>query len=128
MSGKNQNQKAGGGPRGLRTTENQIPHKVKMKFKEHKYYTDKDKPIFYAGKIYELEGADWIQRWLKRGGEIVQDARPAPAPTPSNPSVVVPKSGAPAGDNKPENKETTPVQGKAPEAPKPGEATKLESK
>lgn len=116
-----------GGPRGLRTTEDLAPGKVKMKFKEDKFYTDRDKPIFEAGKVYELEGADWIQRWLKRGGEIVHDARPAPAPAPVDPSTVVPKSGAPVDDKKSETKETSPEQGKAP-APKPGVVTKPEEK
>ena len=45
---------------------------VRMVFKEHKYYNDMDTPMFEAGKVYMLEGADWIARWLKRGGEIVE--------------------------------------------------------
>lgn len=51
------------------------PSKVKMKFKEHKYYNDLDSPIFEAGKVYEIEGSEWIQRWLKRGGEIVDEVK-----------------------------------------------------
>jgi len=47
------------------------PKKVFMRFEENKFYNDQEKPIFEAGKVYELEGADWIQRWVKRGGEIV---------------------------------------------------------
>lgn len=45
---------------------------VKMKFKEDKFYTDRSKPYFEKGKIYEVKGTDQIQRWLKRGGEIVE--------------------------------------------------------
>jgi hypothetical protein len=45
---------------------------VKMKFSEHKYYNDLNKPMFMAGEVYVLEGVEWISRWLKRGGEIVQ--------------------------------------------------------
>lgn len=109
-----------GGPRGLRTTETLAPGKVKMKFKEDKFYNDRHTPIFKAGEVYELEGEAWIQRWIKRGGEIVKDARPVPVHTP-DPSVVIPnpKSGAPVGDKEPETKETNPTQGKAP-APKLG--------
>lgn len=56
----------------LKITEKLAPGKVKMKFSEHKYYNDLNKPLFMAGEVYELEGADWIQRWVKRGGEIVE--------------------------------------------------------
>lgn len=66
----------------------QILSKVKMVFKEHKYYRDPNKPIFYAGKTYELEGSDWIQRWLKRGGKIVEGDLNFPEVKP-DPSVIV---------------------------------------
>lgn len=47
--------------------------KVKMTFSEHKYYgKTMDVPHFEKGKVYEVVGADMIQRWLKRGGVIVQ--------------------------------------------------------
>jgi hypothetical protein len=68
--------------------------KVLMRFSEHKFYNDLNKPIFEAGKIYELEGAAWIQRWTKRGGEIVENAKEAtaeahiPPPAESNPVPV----------------------------------------
>lgn len=52
--------------------------KVLMRFKEHKYYNDLGKPIYEAGKIYEITGAAWIQRWQKRGGEIVEDPKAKP--------------------------------------------------
>ena len=56
----------------VKVTENLEPNKVKMVFSEHKFYNDLNTPIFEAGKVYELEGAGWIQRWLKRGGNIVE--------------------------------------------------------
>lgn len=46
--------------------------KVKMIFSESKFYNDLANPIFGPGKVYELEGDDWIQRWIKRGGTIVE--------------------------------------------------------
>lgn len=48
--------------------------KVLMRFSENKIYNDLNKPIFYKGEVYELEGKAWIERWLKRGGEIVEKA------------------------------------------------------
>jgi hypothetical protein len=48
--------------------------KVLMRFNEDKYYNDLNKPIFEKGKIYELEGRSWIDRWTKRGGGIVEKA------------------------------------------------------
>lgn len=62
---------------------------VLMKFSEHKYYTDQDTPIFYAGKTYKLEGAAWIERWLKRGGTIVEGEAPVTPQEPVNLSEVV---------------------------------------
>ncbi len=53
-----------------------FPKKVKMKFSEFKYYNDLSVPMFEPGKVYEIEGEAWIQRWLKRGGEIVEDKAP----------------------------------------------------
>ncbi len=46
--------------------------KVKMTFSESKFYNDLSNPIYGPGKVYELEGEDWIQRWIKRGGTIVE--------------------------------------------------------
>lgn len=54
--------------------------KVKMIFKEAKFYNDLETPIFKPGEIYELEGADWIQRWIKRGGAIVDQKTNEPVP------------------------------------------------
>lgn len=66
---------------------------VKMKFSENKFYNDLNSPIFEKDKVYLLEGADWIQRWLKRGGVVVEDeSAPVEAkvdvPPPASDSVV----------------------------------------
>lgn len=77
------------GPRGTTVTETLAPTKVKMKFSKHQYYNDLNTPLFYQGEVYELEGADWIQRWIKRGGEIVSGKAPVAVPEPANPSILV---------------------------------------
>jgi len=61
---------------------------VKMKFSEDKFYNDFTKAHFEAGKVYEVKGADMIQRWLKRGGEIVSGELTSPK-IEDNSSVVV---------------------------------------
>ena len=61
---------------------------VKMRFKEDKFYKDQDVAHFEKGKVYEVKGADQIQRWLKRGGEIVEGQLEIPL-VEVNPSVVV---------------------------------------
>lgn len=104
--------------RPISTTENLAPEKVKMKFSEHKYYNDLDKPLFEAGKVYELEGAGWIQRWLKRGGEIVEGSFALPAADEPNPSTIVPpgpQGGEQDGDKAPQTGDAGPDadQGKA---------------
>lgn len=71
-----------------KTTENLAPQKVKMKFSEHKYLNDMNTPHFYAGEVYEVEGAETIQRWLKRGGVIVSGELKTPKPE-GTPSTVV---------------------------------------
>lgn len=71
--------------------EADMSQKVKMKFSEDKFYNDLNKPMFLAGEIYELEGAGWIQRWLKRGGEIVEGEMPLPPQDEPNPSEIVDK-------------------------------------
>lgn len=76
-------------------TETHRPGVVKMRFKEHKYYNDLTTPAFYAGEIYELEGAEWIQRWLKRGGEIVEGTLEMPKPEAVQTSSVLPPPEAP---------------------------------
>lgn len=45
---------------------------VKMKFKEDKFYNDLNVPLYEKDKVYEIKGADMIQRWVRRGGEIVE--------------------------------------------------------
>ena len=53
---------------------------TKMIFTEDKYYNHD--VIYKAGEVYEVEDA-MVNRWLKRGGSIVEDApiekkKPAP--------------------------------------------------
>ncbi len=59
----------------LQASQESAGEKCLMRFKEHKFYNDLANPIFEANKIYELEGKDWIHRWLKRGGEIVESGK-----------------------------------------------------
>ena len=73
---------------------------VAMKFSKNMFYTDLDNPIFFSGVVYELEGEEWIQRWLKRGGEIV-DEKPAKGvelstTPPPSPAIDTPTKVAPA--------------------------------
>lgn len=56
----------------LQASQESAGEKCLMRFKEHKFYNDLANPIFVANKIYELGGRDWITRWVKRGGEIVE--------------------------------------------------------
>lgn len=60
----------------------------KMKFTEDKYY-NRD-VIYVAGKVYDIP-ENMVDRWLKRGGEIVVEVEPVavvhaepekPAPVP----------------------------------------------
>lgn len=53
----------------------EMPKKVLMRFTTNQFYNNQDVPIFEANKVYALEGQDWINRWLKRGGEIVENPR-----------------------------------------------------
>lgn len=46
--------------------------KVKMRFHKDMFYTDQENALYHAGEIYEIE-AKMVDRWLKRGGEIVTD-------------------------------------------------------
>jgi hypothetical protein len=80
---------------------------VKMKFKEDKFYNNPFVAHFEKDKIYEVRGGDMIQRWLKRGGEIVQGELEVPEPKP-NPSVLVEEQ--PKQEEAPEQiKEAEPV-------------------
>lgn len=45
---------------------------VRMKFGVDMYYNDLSTPLYQAGKVYEIEGR-MIARWMKRGGEIVDE-------------------------------------------------------
>jgi hypothetical protein len=50
----------------------ETPDEVFMRFATNQHYNDQNNPIFEAGKVYPIKGRDWINRWLKRGGEIVE--------------------------------------------------------
>jgi hypothetical protein len=53
--------------------------KKKMIFKENKFANGE--LIFKAGEVYEVsEEGGSVARWLKRGGEIVENDSPAKAP------------------------------------------------
>lgn len=62
---------------------------VKMRFSEDKFYNDLSVAHFEKGKIYDIHGADQIQRWVKRGGEIVQGSIEVSKPDVANPSSIV---------------------------------------
>lgn len=79
------------------------PTKVKMKFTENKFYNDMNKPMFHAGEVYEMEGVEWIQRWLRRGGIIVEGKLPETPAVPDPSSVVL------AGEKTPVITKPTPV-------------------
>lgn len=49
----------------------------KMKFTEDKYY-NRD-VIYTAGKVYDVPD-NMVDRWLKRGGEIVSEVEKVPEP------------------------------------------------
>ncbi len=68
----------------------------KMKFPKDMYYNDLSKPLYLKGEIYEVEDKN-VQRWLNRGGEIVEDKVepvhvpvPVPAPVAEEPIPVEP--------------------------------------
>ena len=67
MSKKYQEQKA---KEAAKAQELARKPKVKMRFKEDKYYNDVHNPLYRAGEIVEVE-ARMVDRWLKRGGEII---------------------------------------------------------
>ena len=48
---------------------------VTIVFSEDKFYNDLDKPMFEKGIHYEIDNNPaWIQRWLNRGGMLVEVA------------------------------------------------------
>jgi len=76
-------------PKNIKVEDALAKDTVKMRFKENKFYNDLDVPLYIAGEVYVIKGADMIQRWLKRGGEIVEGDLEFPE-TEANPSDVVP--------------------------------------
>lgn len=91
---------------GPKTTESLAPTRVKMMFSTNQFYNDLDVPLYRPGVVYEIEGADKIQRWLKRGGVIVEGELPLPAPEPVDPSKIVGQGGEQTGDSDPVTGET----------------------
>ena len=79
---------------------------VQMKFSEDKFYNDLTKPYFEKGKIYKVEGGDQIQRWLKRGGEIVSGELPLPARDEPSPSKIVANDSEKSDDAQTSNEDT----------------------
>lgn len=79
----------------VKTEQAQV--KAKMRFTEDKYYSDPNVVHFEKGKVYEVCGQDMINRWLKRGGEIVteemlkQEAKPKTVETKVETKVEVKK-------------------------------------
>lgn len=72
--------------------------KVKMRFPRDMYYNDLNNPIYRKGEIYEIE-PQMVERWVKRGGEIVTGAKVEPKrPTPPAPGPS--KEPAKGGANK----------------------------
>ena len=61
---------------------------VEMKFPEDMYYNDLSRPIYRAGEVYTIVGLDMVQRWLKRGGIIVEGEF-SPKNAEENPSSIV---------------------------------------
>lgn len=53
---------------------------VKMRFPRDMFYNDPTVALYEAGKVYTIEGADMVQRWLKRGGVIVEGELVFPKP------------------------------------------------
>lgn len=85
---------------------------VKMKFTKEMFYNDMTKPEFEPNKIYTLKGAGWIQRWLKRGGIIVEGEFTMPEVTPEQIEAAKAVVSSPS---EPAHKDAEPVQ--APSAP-----------
>lgn len=45
---------------------------VKMIFSKDMFYNDQNVPMYVAGKVYDIEER-MVARWLKRGGQIVDE-------------------------------------------------------
>lgn len=73
--------------------------KVVMVFKEDKFYNDLSVPHFKAGEKYVIEGADQIQRWLKRGGDIVEGELKINNPAPDESKIVESPESSSSGQN-----------------------------
>lgn len=54
---------------------------VRMRFKVDMFYNDLEKPLYLKNQIYNIPER-MIQRWLNRGGELVDSKDPVVAPAP----------------------------------------------
>lgn len=61
------------------------PETVRMRFREDKFYSDLNVPLYRKGIIYDVP-LDKKDRWVKRGGELV-DEDPAPEEMVAKPDV-----------------------------------------
>ena len=68
MSKKNKNNKKN---KIKEQKEKEAKQSALMLFHQDGYYNDLTKPLYLKGNTYEIFGRDMINRWLKRGAEIV---------------------------------------------------------
>jgi hypothetical protein len=75
---------------------------VVMVFNDFKYYSDPNTPLYEPGKQYTIDGADMIQRWLKRGGKIVSGEIKIEEPVVNLSSIIEPEIKEPEAEIAPE--------------------------
>lgn len=73
------------------TAKENSQKKAKMRFTSDMFYNDPTIPKYVSGEVAEIVGGDMIQRWLKRGAEIVDDKTPVGKPEADKPKVEAPK-------------------------------------
>lgn len=88
---------------------------MKMVFSEDKFYNDRNKPIYEAGKLCDVP-ANMVDRWMKRGGRpateselksgkvVLEAAAPAPV-APESKAAPEPVKSASWGDNEDDEQE-----------------------
>ncbi len=80
---------------------------TKMKFNRDMYYDDRTKPLYSAGIVYEIPHG-MVNRWLKRGGVIVEDPKPEVVPVVEAKKPVEAVKEKPQDVSKPDAKKVTP--------------------